>query len=499
MPDWKPEVDIDSPFTPLKLQDDGISDEFALQLVKETFEKYEPWRAQNCDQRWRLNEWLYYGYVPPRTWEGTTIARSSLPVQIAFDQVDAAHARLVSALLTTDEIIGVAPEGETNPEDANAIRDRLIYLMDHNIDDFGWNARLELEQALLDMLIYGNSFGLIEYDHKRQQSTIVRLDPRDVYVDPAAPSSYADHLRSSLVRKLMTVNEIDGLRGIPGIKVPDKAVLTYLARNLPSVQADTSKLIQDASRGYRYQPSIDSYLPMPSDRFIEVLIYQDGNREIWTLNRKLVMINTIAPYGCSRLVSAPCKRVPNRFYAQSYVDILDPIQQAATALLNRHMDEMALALNPPRVAKRGIIRTPSSLSWRPGLVNEAEDPSKDMIVQQPQGITTDVWQTIAYMEQQGEKRTGGNSLSTSGLPRPGNANRTRGGMQMQMQAPAERLSAVASNFENYFLVPMFYKMLRVEKEHAEGDVYARRSPSSSEYAGRSAARSALDAITASGE
>lgn len=496
MPAWTPPVDLDAPYTPLKLSKDSISDDYALQLVRETWDKYEPWRAQNCDQRWRLNEWLYYGYVPPRVWEGTNIARSSLPVNIAFDQVESAHAKLSSTLLTSDEIIGVTPEGDTDPQDAQQVKDRLIYLLDHNIDDFGWNARLELKQTLRDGLIYGNNFGMIEYDHDRQQATIVRLDPRDVYVDPAGSSPYIEQMRASLVRKLMTVDELDAMRDIPGIRIPDRAVLMYLAKNLPQVMADTSKRVQDAARGYRYQPGIDHEFPLPSSRYIEVLIYQDGAREIWTLNREVVIINMLAPYGCTRLVSSPCYPVPNRFYAQSYVDILDPSQQAATAILNRYLDQLALALNPPRNAKQGVIRTPSSLAWRPGLVNETQNPKDDVVVLQQQGLPQGVFDTIGFFEQQAEKRTGLNSLSSSGLPRPGNANRTRGGMAMQMQAPAERLGAIASNFEDYFLVPMFYKMLRVEKVHAEGDVYGRRTSGSRGSSVSRAAERALDAITA---
>lgn len=495
MPNWVTPIDLDAPWTPLKMAGESISDDFALRLVQDTWDKYEPWRSQNCDQRWRLNEWLYYGYVPPRVWDGTTIQRSSLPVQIAYDQVEAAHAKLASALLTSDEIIGVSPEGDTNPDESAQVRDRLIYLMDHNIDDYGWNARLELKLTLRDQLIYGNNFGMIEYDHVRKQSTIIRLDPRDVYVDPACPSPYIEQSRGTLVRKLMTVDEVDSMRAIEGVKVPPRDVLNWLAKNRDTVIADRAKQQQEASRGVRYQPGYDDWSPMPSSRFIEVLIYQDGNREIWTLNRLVVMINMIAPYGCTRLVSAPCSPVPNRFYAQSYVDILDPIQQAATALLNRHMDEMALALNPPRVAKSGVIRTPSSLSWRPGLVNEAADPKNDLIVHPPQNVTQDIFQTIGYFEQMAEKRTGQNSLSTSGLARPGNANRTRGGMAMQMQAPAERLGAIAANFEDFFLVPMFYKMLRVEKAHAEGDVYGRKSARSTSGTSRADARRILESIT----
>lgn len=491
-PDYVPYVDLDSLSEPFHMDKDAIADDFALTLVKRNFDFMETWRGNNCDQRWKLNEYLYYGAVPPRVWDGTTIPRSSLPVQIAFDQVESAHARLASSLLTPDEVLGVSPEGDTAAEEAEQIRDRLSYLIDHDIDDFGWSARLELKLSLRDLLIYGNCFGLVEWDEDRRQATVLRLDPRDVYVDIGCAGPYIERARYVAVRRLMTVDDVDSMRDIEGMKIPSRDVLNNLARNRDVVMADRSKVAQEAARGYRYQPGFDDDTANPASRFIEVLIYMGDGKEIWTLNRKVVILNIVEPYGCKRVVSAPCFPVPNRFYAQSYVDVLDPMQQAATALLNRHMDEMALALNPPRAAKSGRTRTPSSLAWRPGLVNEYENPKEDIVVFQPQGITANIWETLGYFEQQAEKRTGQSSLATSGLPRPGNANRTRGGMQMQMQAPAERLGAVASNFEEFLMTPLMYKLLRVEKVHADGDVYAQRKKGVS---GAGAARKALAAIS----
>ncbi len=469
-----PQVDLDGPDTPWFFGPEAMGNDAAVQLVSQTFDRLQQHRSQNADQRWRLNEWLYYGYVPPRTWDGTTIPRSSLPVQISYAQVESAHAKLCAALLSNEEILGVTPEALTTPDEAGQIKDRLNYILDHDIDDFGWNARLELKLCIRDMLIYGNCFGLVEWDENRKQATVLRVDPRDVYMDPGCSSPYIERSRNHLLRKLLTVDELDAMRDIPGINVPPRPILNYLAQNRDTLYSDSTKSVQEMARGYRYAPVADDWLPLPASRFIEVLIYQGGGREIWTLNRKWAMINIVSPYDCYRTVSAPCSPVPNRFYAQSFVDILDPIQQASQALLNRHMDEMALALSPPRATKRGVIRTPSSMSWRPGLVNEYDNPKDDVVVFQPQGITQSVFQDLGYLQGQAEMITGQNSLSSSGTPRPGNANRTKGGMAMQLQAPAERLGAIAANFEEFFLVPMLYKMLRVEKVHAEGDVYAKR-------------------------
>src|SRR6185369_8530165 len=105
---------------------------------------------------------------------------------------------------------------------------------------------------------------------------------------------------------------------------------------------------------------------------------------------------------------------------------------------------------------------PSQSVWRPGLEQQYNDPKKDMVVFQPQGITQNVFQTMGFLQQQAEVMTGQNSLSSSGMPGSSNANRTRGGMQMQLQAPTDRLAEIAWNYENYFLAPALSKMLKIE-------------------------------------
>jgi hypothetical protein len=472
-------ITLDAPWTPFKFAGERIDDDWANALINETLFKIEAWRTHACDNRWKLNDWLYFGRVPQRLWEGTSIPRANYSLQVAFDHVEAAYSKLVGDLLSSDEIVGVFPEGQTHPLEAQQIRDRLLYILDHNLDDYGQTGRMELSRIIKDILIYGNGFGLVEYDGKRRQSTILRVDPRDVYIDVGLDSPYVDSARAAILRRRVTVDDAEGMRSNPLFHIPSKEELYWLSTTRQYSTADNTKSSQEASRAVQYVPPQDDWLPFPSSRFIDLYLYFGGGREIWQLGRNngtsCVIYNEPQPYGCMRLVSAPCIEVPNRFYAQSYIDVLDPIQQIMTGLINRHLDELALALNPPRAAKRGVTRTPSALAWRPGLVTEFENPKNDMVVFQPQGITQNIWQTLSYFDQQAQNRVGSNSLSSSGMPTPSNANRTRGGMQIQMQAPTERIAKIASNFEQYLLVPMLYKMLKIEKVHATGEIYGKRS------------------------
>lgn len=395
-------------------------------------------------------------------------------MQVAFAQVDAAHSYLSREMLSSDEMLSVQAEGTGSPLAARQIRDRLEYVLDHNVDDYGWSARLEMKQCLLDNLIYGTCFGLIEPDYDRAQATLVRLDPRDVYVDPGCPSPIIDRARAKIIRCPKTVDEIDAFRKVKGFSVPSKSELWWLAKNRRQLNGDTSKTQQELARGVRYTPPYDDRLPLAASNLIDIFIYEGGGREIWSLDHRYIMYNEVLPFKCSRLLSAPCHIVPNRFYAMSLVDILEPIQQIQQALLNRHLDEMALALNPPRAQKRSVINTPSSLSWRPGLVQQFENPKDDLVVNQPQGITNGVWQDMSYFDGQAQSWTGISPLVASGQATPGNANRTAGGIQAQQQGPMTRLANIAANFEEFFFVPLCYKILKVENQMAKEGVKLHR-------------------------
>jgi len=458
-----PEPDL----APFVFSGDRMSDELALSICWQSFTRMQQWRSQNCDARWQHNEWLYYGRVAPRYWKGTTVQRASVPVEKAFPAVDAAHAAICNELFGHDEMFDIMPVGDTTAAQARKQSERLVEMLDANVDDYGWTARLECQDALKDDLIYGICYGLIEYDHDRQQSVLVRRDPRDVWVDPGATSSYADKARRWIVRNLCSVEEVDSWRGVAGFNIPSRGVLHWMAQNRVRLQADSLKAMQEAARGGAYQPVMDDRLIVdPSQQLINVFVHGSPGREQWTLDNTVMIYNAINPYKCSRLVSAPCYTVPNRHYGKSLVDAGDWIQEVSTSLLNSHLDEVALSLNPPRTAKSGNgIRTPNAGNWYPGLAIDYANPKDDFIAHPPSGITANVWDSLNFLNTEGQKLIGQTDLSMAGMPSASNANRTKGGMSMQLQASNMRLSRIAYNFEQYFLIPAFYKMLKIDNYH----------------------------------
>lgn len=456
-PDFTPSLNLDD--EPLPSLAASFGDIYALTVVRESFQQAENFRTQsrNGDLRWNDQEALYLGFRKQRVWDGTTIPRSSLSIPIVFDQIQAALPAIDAAVFGGDpEWFEVLPEPGAQPQEARVIKDNLLYRFES--DDF----RKQFNLAAQSVLLYGNG-GIEHYwDGKTVRNRYVDL--KDFYFDPATPSSNIEDARYVIRRTKVTVDELETLRQTQGMKIPDKKILAYMADTTSGAFADRTKQQSEALRGVNYNPAYYDHTPLPSDRRIELLRYYDKKRVVWVLNRDVVIYNERNPYGFLPFSFGPCYIVPNRFYAQSFADVLDSTQRCIEALENARLDELSLTLNPPRVQQRGA-NSPFRGAIFPGQLQYVDNP-KEMQVLAPQGATQNVIQEISYLEVLAEKRTGINSVGM-GVPRPGNANRTASGMQMQVQGAASRMQYIVRNLEDYLLVPTIYKNYRMIQYHAQ--------------------------------
>lgn len=464
-----PQIDeVDFHSEPLKLAGSDVSTAYALTLVNETFNQYESWRNQNHDWRWKVHDQLYFSLVPMKVWEGTNIARSNLALPYTFQQVETAMPQIMEALFGFDDWFSVTPEPGGGLAEARAIQAHLKYNLEHAKNDFGQTAETELETSVRQALIYGNGGVMLEWDPIMDRVLVMSVDLRDIYIDPATPSGNIDESRSVIYRRLMTVDEVDKLRNDKRMDIPPREMLVYMSENRRGVLADSSKRNQEAARKIQYSPGTSDWLPNPADKLIEVLVYYDRGRIIWNLNRQWIAFNSFNPFGFVPFCVAPCWSVPFRFYGQSFADQLEGPQQYGQALLNAHVDELTLALFPPRFVKRsGGAMNPSRARWRPGLTIETQgDPAKEIVTQYPQQATKDALETIAIVRQIAEDATGVNSMA-SGVPRPGNVNRTATGVQSQLNGATNRMQLIVKHFEDYLIGPMLYKMYRMIQLNAK--------------------------------
>lgn len=447
---------------PLKLAKDSISDLYALSLVKETFNKYENFRTQNFDRRWNTHDALYFGWLPPKVWESTSIPRASLPHPISFYHIETALPIINNSLFGMGpEWFQVEAELGTSAEDARAVKDHLLYIFEED------KTQMKVKRANKSTAIYGNGGMELYWDEDKGRLCTENVSLKDFYIDPTCPSPSVDDCRSIIRRQLMTVEELDGMRDDPDMKIPSRPELIHMARNRTGAMGDKTKRNQEAIRGVLYDPSQYDNTPLPSDQRLEVLMYTSASRIIWVLNRQMVAYNIKNPYGFIPYVFAPCFVVPEAWYAQSYCDILEGPQRYGEALHNSHLDEITLALNPPRITPRSGQMLPSSQKFRPGANWQYDNP-KDVQVLNPMGVTTNVFNDLQFLDVIAEKISGVNS-PTMGIPRPGNANRTLGGMTSQVQGSTSRIQEVVSNIEDYLIVPLLEKAHKIIKYHIEPD------------------------------
>lgn len=442
-----------------------LSDAYALTLVNKTFYQYDTWRQQNHDVRWNTNDGLYLGWLPQRTWTGTTVPRSSLPMPIVFDQVESALPAILQALFNQPDWFQAEAEPGATPEQARQQAQKLLYDLEHNKDGFGLSARNDIELAIKSVLTYGNGGISVEWDPTKRKPVITWADIRDLYLDPGASIPAVDYCRSVIRRSMKTVEEVREWKDLPGMKIPDDDVLWGMARNQLTAQADRTKQTQAALMGINYVPGASDWLPNPTDRKVEILTYYSKTRIIMVFNREWVAFSGANPYGFIPFCFAPCYTVVGRWYAMGIPDVQEGNQRYIEALLNGRLDEISLAIQPPRNIKASALMTPAQQRWAPGSTSKSAEPQKDIQYFSPTNATANVYSEIDFIQQAAEKRTGINSLST-GVPQASNANRTLGGMSMQMQGASLRLTSIVKHIEDYLIVPLLYKMSKMTEVHA---------------------------------
>jgi hypothetical protein len=190
-------------------------------------------------------------------------------------------------------------------------------------------------------------------------------------------------------------------------------------------------------------------------------MYWTVDKLIWVLGRKWAAINTKNPYeGMIPFAKAPFTLVPGQPYSMGLADVLEGDQKYAQGIRNTRLDNLALAMNPPRHRVAGAVVAPSATAWRPGL--EDKVASLDQIeVVKIENITADSFREEQLIHAQASKRTGVNDFAQSGVPMPSNANRSASGVMQQVRTISQRLSAAVKNYEDFIIIPVLYKFLKL--------------------------------------
>lgn len=477
---------ITSESVPLRFAEDTLQDWYALQLVKTAFSQYEAFRMNSHDPRWNLNDMLYASYVPQRNWPGSDLPRSSLGLSIVFEQVEGAIPQIAQSLFSNPEWFSVEADIGADPRAARAQQAHLEYAFDKTAEKRGTTPTGEMLLAMKDVLLYGNGGVAVEYDPEYRMAHFYKVDVRDVYFDPFCSVPSVEGSRSIIWRRWMTLEEIRAFRNDPRMKVPDDAQLWKLAQKYPAAQADFTKQTGEAVRGVQFSPQwTASASTLPTHNQIEVLVYYSRERIIWVIGREAVMFNSKNPYGFIPLCFAPCYTWPGRFHAMSIADAQEGYQRYIEALFNARLDQKSLNLFPPRWVPRGFLITPQQQKWGPGAQFGVDDP-KGVNFYQPKDDDAGIYQELGFIQAAADRKTGLNSMSLGVMSSP-SSGRTAAGVNAQMQGAQMRLYTIIKNFEDYLIIPLIQKAIRITRVHAEmgrplpGKVRNEQNPDQEQY------------------
>src|ERR1044071_424202 len=269
---------------PYKAPYQDWSDSMSRAICKRDFNAAETYRAQNHDWRFRNADQLYLAWVNQLYWEGTRIPRSSLPVYLVFQQVEALIPKLVSGLFSEgDKWCEATPGPTTTIDQARNVRELLFYFLNLNHEKPHQQIREVYRKLIKEGLIYGNGVCEIGYEHKTvKRRRVLReftakhvplplsklgigiqeiqvptgeYDSRfidklvseeierpfvkhqqltDFYMDPNNGTSCVQSAQFCCSRSFMSVSKLSSLRNEDGFTIPSDSELIELSRSKPT-------------------------------------------------------------------------------------------------------------------------------------------------------------------------------------------------------------------------------------------------------------------------
>ena len=482
--------------------DQAWSDEWACKIAVQDFNRAEQYRTQNADWRWRNADELYQAWVQQKYWDGTRVPRASIGVYVAFEQVESMLPKILGAIFgdmpwfQSDPILGTTPEQArqwrgvllTQMDEARVreifrrcIKSGMIY--GNGIMKLGWNLREfnKLEwiprmrpkvETIMDPFAGPRQqfAGFERILDKQKIKTIINeptleyVSLKDFYIDPNCGSPQVQDGRYCATRKLVTVEDLDGMRDLAEFKIPDKMKLLEWAIQKPSTQGDATKGASELFRMGQWAPQIDQTSD-PGGQRIEVIEYWTKDRLVWVANREKAILNTPNSYGFLPFYDAFYADVLDRFYAMGVCDVVEGEQRLQASILNARLDELALSIHRPVKKKRGLSTPQYMLRVRPGQVIEMDDTEKDYRLMETENITAQAYVEVNASEMRVQKTTGQADLYSTGVPSSGgnSASRTATGIGAQVQASGSRIQYLVQNLEDTFIEPMLNDLVTLNQ------------------------------------
>lgn len=372
-------------------------------LVNDRFKRAKSFRETDQEQIWKRSYNNWRGVLDKTIYPW----RSKLFIPWSFTVVET----IIPKVFARDpkwRAISQSPDFE--PGAPQVVQDLLNYQ---------WNRmgmRTKTYDFIKDSLMYSKGFAKVTWNFQTKTTTIMEpvvqpddtitferrtkssveyddpnveiVDPFDIYVDPDA--TLLDNATYVIHRKTVPLAELK--------ENPNYTNVDEITNNDKIKGAANSTFAQswlnDETRYKGDKPPQDTHKDL-----VEVLEYWEKDRLIVLANRSVVLRDSPNPYSHKQLpfVDLDDYRDPHKYYGQSELSVIDPLQREINSIRNQRRDYDNLALNPVIRMVPGTLRNPNSAVMSPGNVWMVSDLGSMDVFQLPQlqGTATQVEQQTA--------------------------------------------------------------------------------------------------------
>lgn len=382
----------------------------ARKLVNDRFERARNFRTTSQDELWKrsYNNWrgiLDQTIYPWRSklfipWS-FTVVETIIPKVFAREPKWRAVSRNPSPP-AGGETVSDGGIVQSTPAGASVINNLLTYQW------IRLGMRLKMYDYIKDSLMFSKGYAKVGWKFKMKSKTFMEpvvgkndvisftkktrsevehddptidiIDPYDIYVDPDATSledaAYLIH------RKTLPYEEV---KDNPNYKNVDKI----------KQDSHADEYMDKLARYRDSVPQKDKHKDL-----VEILEYWGADdRLVVIANRGVVLRDTPNPYHHKKIpfVELDDYRDPHRYYGQSELSVIDPLQREINSIRNQRRDYDNLALNPVVLMVPGTLRNPNSAVMAPGNVWMVSDlTSMDVFaLPQLQGSSTEIEERTA--------------------------------------------------------------------------------------------------------
>lgn len=356
----------------------------ALKLVTDRFDSARNFRVTTQDSIWKRSYNNWRGVLDSSIYPW----RSKLFVPWSFTVVESI---ITKVFAREPKFRAISRSPDFPPDGPSTVNDLLTYQWIH------MGMRLKMYDYIKDSLMYSKGYAKVSWKFKTKTTTMMEpevgkndvitfkkvtkskiehddpdveiVDPIDIYVDPdATTGGYGGDAIYMIHRKTVALKD---LKDNPNYNNVDK-----IKQN-----GDNDQYQDKLSR-------FNSNIP-PKDKHkdqVEILEYWEQDRLVVIANRQIVLRDSPNPFTHKQIpfVELDDYRDPHRYYGQSELSVIDPLQREINAIRNQRRDYDNLALNPVIRMVPGVLRNPSTAVMAPGSVWMVSDLNSMDVFELPQ-------------------------------------------------------------------------------------------------------------------